>query len=161
MHVLFGGDLDPVLSLAFDRFLDLRRDAGGKHAIGNLDALPHNAAGSDQRAFADHAAVEKYRVAADQCVRFDVTVFHHGAVADGHVVVDLCQRGYMKNGVVLDRCASADTDRTVVAAEHRPKPNTRLLAHFDVADEDGGGGDERSRVDFWGLATVRDDHGAK
>jgi len=50
--------------------------------------LPDDAAGRNQRAFADRASVEQRRIASDQGVAFDRAIFHHRAVTDRHIVAD-------------------------------------------------------------------------
>lgn len=158
MDVLFGGNLDPGFRLSFDGFLHLRRRARSQDVVGNLDVLADDAARSNERPLANHAAVEQHGIAADERVPLDVTIFHHGGMANGDVVVDLRQMRDVKDRVVLNRRSRADADRSVVAAEHRSEPDAGFLPDLDVADEDGGRRDERGGVDLGCFAAVTDDH---
>jgi hypothetical protein len=158
MDVLLRSNLNPVLRLSFDLFLHLRRGTGSQDVIGNLDVLADDAAGRDERSLANNAAVEQHRVAADEGVALDVTIFHHRSVADGDVVVDPRQVRHVNDRIILNRRSRADANRPVVAPKHRSEPDARLLPDLDVADEYGGRRDERRGVDLGRLAAVTDDH---
>src|SRR5215469_1586111 len=115
VYVFFGRDLNPTFGRTLDWFLYLRRCAGGENVIGNLDVFADHTSRCNKRAFADNAAVEQHRVAADERVAFDVAILHHRRVSDGDVVIDLRKVGHVNNGVILNRGAGADTNRAVVA----------------------------------------------
>src|SRR5579875_1483399 len=113
VDVLFGRDFDPALGLALDRLFHLRGRARGQYVIGNLHAFADDAARGDQRAFTDHAPVEQNGVAADERVPLHVAIFHHGGMTDRYVVVDARELRDVNDGVVLNRGARADANRSV------------------------------------------------
>ncbi len=158
MNVLFRCNLDPILRLSLDGLLYLSRCSGGEHVVRNLDVFADDTTGRHERPLADNAAVEQHGVTTDQCVTLHVTVFHDSGVADGNVVVELCQMRNVDNGVVLNRGAGADSDGSVIAAKDGSEPDAGFLTDFNVADKDGGGGDECGRMHLGSLAPVSNDH---
>ena len=70
-------------------------------------------------------------------------------MADDALVADLRrgERGGVDDGAVLDRRAGADHDAAGVAAEHGARPDRRLRADRDLADDDGVRVDVGGRVD--------------
>jgi hypothetical protein len=75
-------------------------------------------------------------------------------VTDGRATADLDARAcrHVHDRAVLHVGPLADDDRIQIAAQHRVVPDRGARLDGHVADEDGGGRDERGRVDVRLLA---------
>ena len=103
----------------------------------------------DHAARPDHRAVEHRAVVCDQRLGADV-----GAVDRAHVgdrrpgpEVDRDAGRRVQHRSVLHVGALPDDDGRVVAAQHRVEPDRCTGLHGDVANQHGGGCDERGGVD--------------
>jgi hypothetical protein len=107
----------------------------------------------------DDHAVEDDRAVADQHARLDATALEMDDVSDHAVVADgrrILQRR-VQHAVVLDRCACSDGDLSLVAAEHRARPDRAVGTDPDGADDDRVGMNERVRMDDRNLIAERVD----
>ena len=84
---------------------------------------------------------------------------HDGGVTDRDLWPDVERVAVarVEHGVVLHVGAAADRDRVEVRAQHRAVPDRRVLLDGDVADEAGGGGDERGGVHARRLSFEREE----
>lgn len=60
----------------------------------------------------------------------------------------------VKDASVLDVRVSADGDLRDVSADHRVEPNSGILAHLDVAGDNGARSQERSRMNLGMMALM-------
>jgi hypothetical protein len=60
----------------------------------------------------------------------------------------------VQHGEILHVAAGADADAVDIAADNAVVPDTRLWAHFDITNYNGGFGHECARVNFW-LHTLK------
>ena len=89
----------------------------------------------------DHAALEQRPVSEDHAA--PITVGQLG--------------GAMDHRVVLDRAAGANLDVRDIAAQHGPEPDVGPVADPDIADQDGGRGEEDILADGRRRAVELDD----
>jgi hypothetical protein len=76
---------------------------------------------------------------------------HDRAMSDRDVVSQDTGRPSinMNDRSVLDVCASADLHRRDITANHSAKPNTRVLADLDIANNDASRSKENTPMNPW------------
>src|SRR5438309_8720493 len=135
---------------------DLRRYAEHERPRRWGKALRQDGPGPDDRLLADHVAAHQHRRLPDEDVPGDDARVHQRVVSDRHVRAD--ERGLALVGVdrrvVLHVRTRADDDAIHVTAQHGPEPHGSAALDGHIADEDGGGSDERVRCDLRRLAPV-------
>src|SRR5437867_3751203 len=132
----------------------LRGRAQRQRAVGNLGLGRHQGTRGHHRPDADARAVEHRRAVADQALFAQRRGVDRGVVADRRAGADLgpAARRDVHDRAVLHVGAAADHDRIEVSAEHGVVPDGGALLDRHVADDHGGGRDERGRVDLRTLA---------
>ena len=121
----------------------------GDRARRHLHVVQHHGVGGHDPARVHHDAVQHDGPDADEAPVLDGAALEVGQVTDHAVVADDGRRlvGGVEHGAVLDRGPGAHDDGAAVAAEHRARPDRRLRADRDGADDDRLGVDERRRID--------------
>ncbi len=137
------------------------RDARREDAGGDLGALGHDRAGGDHRARPDLRVLQDDRAHPDQGAVADRAPLEQRAVADDHVGADHGRQivGAVDDRGVLDRAAGTDLDVRDVAAQHGAEPDVAPVADADVADQDGGRGQEHALADRRRDAVELNDRG--
>src|SRR6266571_613648 len=125
------------------RAMKARRDAQVQTAWRDGGLFGHQGAGGNDRALADYDVIQEHRRHADEAVVFDAAAVEHRAMPDRDPVADDCGRARhgVQNASVLYVAVRPDADGVNVAAQHGPEPDTRVLADFHAADDDGALGD--------------------
>src|SRR5438552_2281114 len=135
---------------------DLRRYAEPERPRRRRKALRQDGPGPDDRLLADDVPADQDRRLANKDVAGDDARVHQRVVSDGDVRAD--ERGLALVGVdrrvVLHVRTRTDDDAIHVTAQHGPEPHGSAALDGHIADEDGGGSDERLRCDLRRLAPV-------
>ena len=141
---------------AVDGLFDLAGDADDEGIFGDDGVFFDEGAGGDDGAAADGGTGEDGGVHADEDVVFDGAGVDDGAVADGHETADEAWAVILdvQAGRVLYIGVRANPDTADVAAHDGCGPDARVLADFDIAEDDGTGGEESFFVDFRGVALI-------
>src|SRR5882724_11621291 len=162
--------LDVALRISVDRSLiDSRqyalhfaRRAHDQTARGNHGAFRNERARGDDAARANRRTVQNDRAHADQAARLDHAAMQRHRMPDGHAIAEN-ERTLVAHDVqyaaVLNVGARADADVVHVAANHRARPNARILANHHVANDDRGGINVRRSRDLRVLSAIWPDVG--
>src|SRR5881397_4015187 len=153
--IALGVGTHPALGRrAGERAAHLRRRAERERSLGDFRFGRHERAGRHHRPGTDARAVEHRRAVADQTFLAERRRVDRAVVTDRRAGADRgpAARGDVHDRAVLHVGAAADHDRVEVAAQHGVVPDGGALLDRDVADDHGGGRDERGRVDLRTLA---------
>ena len=128
---------------------DARRTSHYKRARRNFGVRRNQTSSGDERISADARAVQNNRADSNQTAGFDITAVQRHAMSERYFVFQnrvVRFRGDVNYRSVLNICPRADANRIHVGAQNRAVPNARLLADFDIADDNGVFGDKSSFV---------------
>ncbi|PYN79152.1 MAG: hypothetical protein DMD96_18625 [Candidatus Rokuibacteriota bacterium] len=153
--VAFGVGAHPALRRrARERTAHLRRRAQGERALGDLGLGRHERSRCHHRAGADARPVEYRRTVADEALLAERCRVDRAIVPDRRAGADLSARAGrdVHDRAVLHVGTATDDDRVEVPAEHGVVPDGGALLDGDVADDHGGGRDERGGMDLRTLA---------
>src|SRR6185312_1824397 len=150
-----------VRSCGAELFLDDRRRAGCKDAVGDIRTLADDAPCRNDRPASDTRAVEHDGIDPDERAAPDDAVFQDRAVSDRDVLLDdrlSDDLAHVNHGVVLNVRSGADSNRSAISANDRTEPDARFVTNLDIADHDGRRRDEGRRRDPGQLSLIFDEH---
>src|ERR1700730_16712095 len=147
LDILVGGERDPFRRSAVQDLLADRRIARRERIRRNGGTLAHNAAGRNKRSGAYARAAEQNRAHSDQAFPADEGTVENGAVAYGDPLFQdeaRARRIGVSHDVVLNAAAGSDPDRREIGPQHGTKPDARIFANIDIADQHRIGRNERT-----------------
>ena len=125
------------------RSFHLGRTSDDHGPWGDFGSTGDQGIGSDDALFTDDRAIEHRRAHSDEAFVPDLAGVDDRGVTDRDPITDVTTEiiGHVKDGVVLNIAEVTDSDLVNIASSDGIIPNTRLLTHLDITDDDGPLGD--------------------